>query len=81
MFNGHKGDSDPKGQLLGNNSKGNRENGKGDCITRKGQRSVLKGELLGEGEPNLFVSHIFFLGSAFPTNTKNNFERSKKLNF
>ena len=41
----------------------------------KGQRPVLKGEPLGEEEPDLFVSvfmsSISVLGFAFPTNTKN----------
>ena len=41
----------------------------------KGQRPVLKGEPLGEEEPDLFVSSISVLGFAFPTNKKiiNNF--------
>ena len=72
MFNGHKGDGDPKGELPGDNGEGDHENGKGDCIVGKGQCPVLKGESLGEEEPDLFVSSISFLGSAFPTNTKNN---------
>ena len=75
MFNGHKGDGDPKGELPGDNGKGDCENGKGDRTVGKGQRPVLKGEPLGEEEPDLFVSvfvsSIFVLGSAFPTNTKN----------
>ena len=50
---------------------GDRENGKRDRIAGKGQRSVLKGEPLGKEELDLFVSSIFILGSAFPTNTKN----------
>ena len=69
MFNG-----DPEDELLGNNGEGDRENGEGDRIVGKGQRSVLKGEPFGEEEPDLFVSvfmsSIFVLGSAFPTNTK-----------
>ena len=72
MFNGHKGDSDPKGELLGDNGKGDRENGEGDRITGKGQHLILKGETLGEEEPDFFVSSISILGFAFPTNTKNN---------
>ena len=76
MFNGHKGDGDPEGELPGDNGEGDHENGKGDCMVGKGQRPVLKGEPLGEEEPDLFVSPIFVLGSAFQTNTKktiNNF--------
>ena len=76
MFNGHKGDGDPKGELLGNNGEGDRENGEGDRIASKAQCPILKGELLGEEEPDLFVSvfvsSISILGFAFPTNTKNN---------
>ena len=72
MFNGHKGDGDPEGELPGDNGKGDRENGEGDYIVGKGQCPVLKGEPLGEEEPDLFVSSISVLGSAFPTNTKNN---------
>ena len=72
MFNRHKGDGDPEGELPSDNGEGDRENGKGDHIVGKGQCSVLKGESLGEEEPDLFVSSISFLGSAFPTNTKNN---------
>ena len=71
MFNG-----DPEGELLGNNGEGDRENGEGDRIVGKGQCQVLKGEPLGEEEPDLFVSvfvsSISILGFAFPTNTKNN---------
>ena len=63
------------GELPGDNGEGDRENGEGDRIVGKGQRSVLKGEPLCKEEPNLFVfvfvSSIFVLGSAFPTNTKN----------
>ena len=70
MFNG-----DLEGELPGDNGEGDRENGEGDRIVGKGQRSVLKGEPLCKEEPNLFVfvfvSSIFVLGSAFPTNTKN----------
>ena len=70
MFNG-----DPEGELPGDYGKGYRENGEGDRIVGKGQRPVLKGEPLGEEEPDLFVSvfvsSISVLGSAFPTNTKN----------
>ena len=73
MFKGHKGDGDLEGGLLeGNNGEGDRKNGEGGRIAGKGQRPVLKGEPLGEGEPNLFVSSISILGSAFTTNTKNN---------
>ena len=75
MFNGHKGDGDPEGELPGDNGEGDRENGEGDRTVSKGQRSVLKGEPLGEEEPDLFVSvfvsSISVLGSTFPTNTKN----------
>ena len=75
MFNGHKGDGDLEGELPGDNGKGDRENGEGGRTIGKGQHSVLKGEPLGEEEPDLFVSvfvsSIFVLGSAFPTNTKN----------
>ena len=67
MFNGY-----PEGELPGDNGEGDRENGKGDRIVGKGQHPVLKGKPLGEEEPDLFVSSIFVLGFAFPTNTKNN---------
>ena len=63
MFNGHKGDGDgdPKGELPeGDNGNGDRENGEGDRIAGKGQRPVLEREPLGEGEPDLFVSHLRF---------------------
>ena len=70
MFNGHKGDGDPKGELPGDNGEGDHENGEGDCIVGKGQHPVLKGEPLCEEEPDFFVSSISVLGSAFPTNTK-----------
>ena len=66
MFNGG-----PEGELPGNNGEGDHENGEGDHIVGKGQRPILKRESLGEEEPDLFVSSIFVLGSAFPTNTKN----------
>ena len=46
----------------GNNSEGDRENGKGECIVGKGQRVVLKGEPPNEGELDVF----FFLVSHFP---------------
>ena len=69
MFNGHKSDGDPEGELPGDNGEGDRENGEGDRTVGKGQRPVLKGEPLGEEEPDLFVSSISVLGSAFPTNT------------
>ena len=79
MFNEHKGDGDPEGELLGDNGEGDRENGEGDRTVGKGQRLVLKGEPLGEEEPDLFVSvfvsSISILGSAFPTNTKNRVNR------
>ena len=71
LFNGHKGDGDPKGELPSDNGKGDSENGEVDRIAGKGQRLVLKGESFGEEEPNFFVSSISILGSAFPTNTKN----------
>ena len=72
MFNGHKGDGDPEGELLGDNGEGDHENGEGDRIAGKGKHLILKGEPLDEGEANLFESPISALGSAFPTNTKNN---------
>ena len=72
MFNGHTCDGDPEGELPGDNGKGDSENGKGDRIAGKGQCPVLKGELLGEEELDLFVSSISVLGFAFLTNTKNN---------
>ena len=72
MFNGHKGNGDPKGELLGDNGKGDRENGEGDRIASKGQHLTLKAETLGEEELDFFVSSISVLGFAFPTNTKNN---------
>ena len=79
MFNGHKGDDDPEGELPGDNGEDDNENGKGDRTSGKGQRLVLKGEPLGEEEPDLFVSvfvsSISILGSAFPTNTKNRVNR------
>ena len=68
----HKGDGDPEGELPSDNGEGDCENGEGDCIVGKGQRSILKREPLGEEEPDLFVSSISVLGSAFLTNTKNN---------
>ena len=84
LFNGHKGDGDgdgdPKGELPeGDNGEGDRENGEGDCIAGKGQRPVLEGEPLGEGEPNLFVSPISVLGTAFTTNTKNNISERRPV--
>jgi len=66
LFNG-----DPEGELPGDNGEGDRENGEGDCIVGKGQRPVLKGDPLGKEEPDLFVSSISVLGSAFSTNRKN----------
>ena len=73
MFNGHKSDGDPEGELLGDNGEGDRENGEEDRTVGKGQCPVLKGEPLGEEESDLFVSlfvsSISILGSAFPTNT------------
>ena len=73
MFNGHKGDGDLEGVLPeGDNGEGDHKNGEGDCIANKGQRPVLKGELLGKGEPDFFMSPISVLGIAFTTNTKNN---------
>ena len=79
MFNGHKGDGDPEGELPGDNGEDDNENGKGDRTIGKGQRLVLKGEPLGEEEPDffvsVFVSSISVLGSAFPTNTKNRVNR------
>ena len=74
MFNGHKGDGDPKSELLeGDNGKGDRENGERDHIVGKGQRLVLKGVPLGEGEPDFFVSPISVLGTTFTKNNKHNF--------
>ena len=70
MFNGHKGDGDPEGELPGDNGEDDNENGKGDRTIGNEQRLVLKGEPLGEEEPDLFVSSISVLGFAFPTNTK-----------
>ena len=75
MFNGHKGDGDPAGELPGDNGKGDRENDEGDRTIGKGQRPILKGEPLGEEEPNFFVSSISILGSVFPINTKNRVNR------
>ena len=76
MFNGHKGDGDPEGELPDDNGEGDCENGEGDHIVGKRQCPVLEGEPLGEEEPDLFVSvfvsSISVLGSAFLTNTKNN---------
>ena len=72
MFNGHKGDGDPEGELPGDNGKGDRENGEGDYIVGKGQCPVLKGEPLGKGESDFFVSPISVLGTTFTTNIKNN---------
>ena len=62
MFNGHKGDGDPEGELLeGDNGEGDRENGEGDHIAGKRQHLALKGESLGEGELDFFwVSHLRF---------------------
>ena len=61
MFNGHKGDGDPKGELPGDNGEGDHENGEGDCIVGKGQHPVLKGEPLCEEEPDFFcVFHLRF---------------------
>ena len=71
MFNG-----DLEGELPDDIGEGDCENGEGDRIVGKGQCPVLKGEPLGEEEPDLFVfvfvSSISVLGSAFPTNTKTN---------
>ena len=60
MFNGHKSDGDPEGELPGDNGEGDHENGKGDRTVAKGQCPVLKGEPLGEEEPDLFVSVFVF---------------------
>ena len=60
MFNGHKGDGDPVGELLkGDNGEGDRENGEEDRIVGEGQYAVLKGEPYGEGEPNFFCVCYF----------------------
>ena len=73
MFNGHKGDGDPEGELLeGDNGEGDHENGEGDHIAGKRQHLALKGESLGEGELDFFESPIFVLSTTFTTNTKNN---------
>ena len=56
----------------GDNGEGDRENGEEDCIAGKGQCPILEGESLGKGEPDLFVSPISVLGTAFTTNIKNN---------
>ena len=73
MFNGHKGDGDPKGELLeGDNGKSDRENGERDHIVGKGQRPVLKRVPLGEEEPDFVVSPISVLGTAFTKNKKHN---------
>ena len=72
MFNGHKGDGDgdPDDELPeGDNGEADHENGEGDHIAGKGQCSILEGEPLGEGEPNLSLSPISILGTAFTTNT------------
>ena len=45
----------------GNNSEGDRENGKGEHIVGKGQCVVLKGEPPNEGELD-----FFFFGLPFP---------------
>ena len=78
MFNG-----DPKGELPGDNGEGDRENGEGDRIVGKGQCQVLKGEPLGEEEPDLFVfvfvSSISVLGSIFPTNTIKKLKKKKTI--
>ena len=61
LFNGHKGDDDPTSELSkGDNSKGDRENGEGDCITGKGLHPVLKGEPLGKGEPDFLCLPSLF---------------------
>ena len=81
MFNGHKGDGDGDDDLDGelpedDNGEADHENGEGDRIAGKGQCPILEGEPLGEGEPNLSVSPISILGTAFTTNTRktiNNF--------
>ena len=73
MFNGHKSDGDPESELpKSDNGEGDRENGEGDCIAGKEQRPVLKGEPLGKGESDFFVSPISVLGTTFTTNIKNN---------
>ena len=61
LFNGHKGDGDPKGKLLeGDNGEGDRENGEGDRIAGKGQRAVLKGVPPGEGAPDFLCLSFSF---------------------
>ena len=80
MFNGYKGDGDPESELLeGDNGEGDCENSEGDYIAGKGQRLVLKGELLGEEEPDFFVSPISVLGTAFTTNTISSIKRLQFL--
>ena len=76
MFNGHKCDGDPVGELpKGNNGKGDRENGEGNHIVGKGQCVILKGEQPSEGEPDFFVPPISLLGTAFTTNKKKKFKK------
>ena len=66
LFNGHKGDGDPKGKLPegdngeGDNGEGDRENGEGDRIAGKGQRAVLKGVPPGEGAPDFLCLSFSF---------------------
>ena len=61
LFNGHKGDGDPKGKLpKGDNGEGDHENGEGDHITGKGQRAVLKGVPPGEGAPDFLCLSFSF---------------------
>ena len=78
-FNGHKGDGNPKVELLGDNGEGDHENGKGDCIVGKGQCPVLKGESLGEEEPDLFVSSISVLQQTQKTINNKQFLPLNKL--
>ena len=78
MFNGYKCDGDHKGELPGDNGEGDHENSEDDRIAGKGQHPVLKGELLGEEETDLFLSSISILGSTFPTNTKKKRKKEKK---
>ena len=56
MFNGHKGDGGPEGELPeGDNGKGNCENGEGDRIVGKGQRPVSRESYLAR-ENQIFLS-------------------------
>ena len=65
FFNEHKGDGGHKGKLVeSKNGESDRESGEGEhiSIAAMGQHVVLTEELLGEGEPNFFVSPISLEG-------------------